>query len=81
METVERTAVPWKSTDEHKKKIEELRDSELKKPDGARTSHQLAAKADVVLHNMRDAAAAKLGVDEASLRTVNPRLLYCSISG
>jgi len=40
-----RKAMPWKATDEHKKIIKELRDSELKKPDGARTSHQLAAKA------------------------------------
>ena len=45
VETVERTAVKWTGTEDQKTIIKELRDSELKKPDGARTSHQLAAKA------------------------------------
>ena len=45
VETVERTAMPWKVTDENKKIIKDLRDNELKKPDGARSSTQLAAKA------------------------------------
>ncbi|CAH0370926.1 unnamed protein product [Pelagomonas calceolata] len=44
-ETIERTAKPWKVTDDNKKILEELRDGELKKPDGARTATQLAAKA------------------------------------
>merc|ERR550514_1247502 len=53
----------------------------MKKPEGQELFRRLAVKADVVLHNMRDAAALKLGCDEASLRKVNPRLIYCSISG
>ncbi len=45
VETVERTAVEWKCTAAHKEMIKALRDSELKKPDGARSATQLARKA------------------------------------
>lgn len=45
-ETIGRTAVEWKSTAEHKEMIKALRDSELMKPDGARSAMQLARKAE-----------------------------------
>jgi len=41
----------------------------------------LARWADVVIENFRTGVAASLGVDYASLRAHNPRLIYCSISG
>jgi crotonobetainyl-CoA:carnitine CoA-transferase CaiB-like acyl-CoA transferase len=42
---------------------------------------QLASRCDVLLENFRPGALARLGLDYATLREVNPRLIYCSISG
>ena len=42
---------------------------------------RLAETADVVLENNRPGVAARLGVDYETLREVNPRLVYASISG
>jgi crotonobetainyl-CoA:carnitine CoA-transferase CaiB-like acyl-CoA transferase len=41
----------------------------------------LVARADVVIENYRTGGAEKLGVDYPTLRAINPRLIYCSISG
>jgi crotonobetainyl-CoA:carnitine CoA-transferase CaiB-like acyl-CoA transferase len=43
--------------------------------------HDLAARADIVLQGFGGGAAARLGVDYETLRKVNPRLIYCEISG
>jgi crotonobetainyl-CoA:carnitine CoA-transferase CaiB-like acyl-CoA transferase len=43
--------------------------------------HELVARADVVQHNMRYEAAERLGIDWASLRKRNPRLVYCHTRG
>ncbi len=43
--------------------------------------HRLAREADVVLEGSRPGAAARLGVDYETLSAINPRLVYCSISG
>jgi len=53
----------------------------LKAPEGRDIFHRLARDADVVLEGSRPGAAARLGVDYETLRRVNPRLVYCSISG
>jgi len=42
---------------------------------------RLAESADVVLENNRPGVAARLGVDYETVREVNPRLVYASISG
>ena len=53
----------------------------LKDPKGLEVFKRLAAKADVVVENFRPDVKAKLGIDYESLRKVNPRIVYGSISG
>jgi crotonobetainyl-CoA:carnitine CoA-transferase CaiB-like acyl-CoA transferase len=53
----------------------------LKAPEGRDIFHRLAREADVVLEGARPGVAARLGVDYATLSRLNPRLVYCSISG
>ncbi len=43
--------------------------------------HDLVASADVFIQNFRPGVAEKLGAGEAELRKVNPRIVYCAISG
>jgi CoA:oxalate CoA-transferase len=50
----------------------------LKTPDGRAVVERLARDADVVMENMRPGVADRLGVGEATLRAINPRLIYCS---
>lgn len=54
---------------------------DIKKPEGRAALLKIISTADVFVHNMRQAAAAKLGLDYPSLRTVNPRLVYCASWG
>ena len=53
----------------------------LKAPEGLAILKQLAAKADVVVENYRPDVKFRLGVDYESLKAINPRLVYASISG
>ena len=53
----------------------------LKQPDGQRLLHQLAADADVLVEGFRPGVMARLGGDYETLKRVNPRLIYCSLSG
>jgi crotonobetainyl-CoA:carnitine CoA-transferase CaiB-like acyl-CoA transferase len=53
----------------------------LKKPEGLAVFRRLVEKADVVVENFRPDVKAKLGVDYESLRKINPRIVYGSISG
>lgn len=48
---------------------------------GQRTVRDLAAAADVVIENFKVGDLARYGLDAASLRGANPRLVYCSITG
>ena len=49
--------------------------------EGQRLVRRLAGKADVVLENFKVGGLAQYGLDYASLKAVNPRLVYCSITG
>jgi crotonobetainyl-CoA:carnitine CoA-transferase CaiB-like acyl-CoA transferase len=53
----------------------------LKDPEGRAIFHKLAREVDVVLEGGRPGGARKLGIDYDTLRALNPRLVYCSISG
>jgi crotonobetainyl-CoA:carnitine CoA-transferase CaiB-like acyl-CoA transferase len=53
----------------------------LKSPAGREIFLRLAAETDVVLEGYRPGVPARLGIDYETLRTRNPRLIYCSISG
>jgi crotonobetainyl-CoA:carnitine CoA-transferase CaiB-like acyl-CoA transferase len=53
----------------------------LKSPDGVAVMKRLVEKADVVVENYRPDVKFRLGVDYESLRAINPRIVYASISG
>ena len=53
----------------------------LREPDGVAIFKRLAEKADVVVENYRPDVKRRLGIDYESLRAINPRLIYGSISG
>jgi alpha-methylacyl-CoA racemase len=53
----------------------------LKHPAGQKILHQLAADADVLVEGFRPGVMARLGGDYATLSQINPRLIYCSLSG
>ncbi len=50
-------------------------------PEGQKIIRDLAAQSDVVLENFKVGGLAKYGLDYASLKAVNDRLVYCSITG
>lgn len=54
---------------------------DLKTDGGRAVVRRLAASADVVLEGFRPGVADRLGVGDADLRGLNPRLVYCSLSG
>jgi crotonobetainyl-CoA:carnitine CoA-transferase CaiB-like acyl-CoA transferase len=53
----------------------------MKAPEGQAILRQLIARSDVVLENFRPGTMERLGFGYAGLRKLNPRLVYCSISG
>jgi len=50
-------------------------------PEGAEAVRRLAATCDVVVENFKTGGLAKYGLDYAGLSAVNPKLVYCSITG
>jgi len=54
---------------------------DLKNPAGREVLDRLLRRADVVAENFRPGVAAKMGIGWEQVREVNPRLVYCSISG
>ena len=53
----------------------------LKAPEGRDILRKLAKKSDVLLENFRTGTMEKLGLGYATLSKLNPRLVYCAISG
>jgi CoA:oxalate CoA-transferase len=54
---------------------------DLKQPESIAAIKKLVAKVDVVLENYRPGVMKRLGIDYPELAKVNPRLVYCAISG
>jgi len=54
---------------------------DLATPEGQAQVRALAADADILVENHKAGGLARYGLDWDSLRTVNPRLVYCSITG
>ena len=50
-------------------------------PEGAETIRQLVETADVLIENFKMGGLRKYGLDYDSLKAINPRLVYCSITG
>jgi crotonobetainyl-CoA:carnitine CoA-transferase CaiB-like acyl-CoA transferase len=49
---------------------------DLKRPEGRHILHELVQRADLFVHNYRHKALGPLGIDEPTLRAVNPALVY-----
>lgn len=54
---------------------------DLKSPDGIAAVKRLIATADVVMENFRPGTLDKLGLSEAEMREVNPRIIYATTTG
>ena len=54
---------------------------DLKDPRGRDILRRLVARADVLVENFRSGAMAALGFGYEDLRAINPRLIYCSMTG
>ncbi|RCW75768.1 CaiB/BaiF CoA transferase family protein [Pseudorhodoferax soli] len=54
---------------------------DMSKPQGQALIRQLAGQADVLVENFKVGGLAKYGLDYASLAALNPRLVYCSVTG
>ncbi len=54
---------------------------DLKNPEAIGLVHRLVAETDVVVENFRPGVMDRLGLGYEALRRINPRLIYCSISG
>jgi crotonobetainyl-CoA:carnitine CoA-transferase CaiB-like acyl-CoA transferase len=54
---------------------------DLKDPEGRAVLDRMVAAADVLVENFRPSVPARLGVDYPRLRQINPRLIYCGLTG
>ncbi len=53
----------------------------LKSPAGLAIFMKMASRADVVVEGFRPGTADRLGIGYEAVKTANPRIVYCSISG
>jgi crotonobetainyl-CoA:carnitine CoA-transferase CaiB-like acyl-CoA transferase len=67
-----RHGVPWLKTMQGKQSLA----LDLKRPEAREIVHALVRRADLLLHNYRPGVPERLGIDYATLRRINPRLIY-----
>jgi crotonobetainyl-CoA:carnitine CoA-transferase CaiB-like acyl-CoA transferase len=53
----------------------------LRAPEGQAVFRELAAQSDVIVENLRTGTMARYGLGYEDLRAINPRLIYCSLTG
>jgi alpha-methylacyl-CoA racemase len=53
----------------------------MKAPEGQALFKKLAARADVIIEGFRPGVMKRLGADYEAIRAINPRIVYCSLSG
>lgn len=71
------SAAYYHSTNRNKRSIA----VDLKTPEGQEIVRRLCASADVVIENFKRGGLEKYGLDYESLKAINPKLVYCSITG
>jgi len=54
---------------------------DLKSPAGLGVLRRMVEAADVLVHNFRPSVPARLGIDYDRMKALNPRLIYCALSG
>jgi crotonobetainyl-CoA:carnitine CoA-transferase CaiB-like acyl-CoA transferase len=54
---------------------------DFKDPNDAALARELAARSDIFVQNFRPGVIERLGLDWPTLQAINPRLVYCAISG
>jgi len=54
---------------------------DISTPDGARIARELAARSDVLIENYKVGGLAKYGLAYDDVRKLNPKIVYCSITG
>lgn len=54
---------------------------DIAKPEGAALIRELVVHCDVFVENFKVGDMARYGLDYASLKSINPRLVYCSVTG
>ena len=70
-------AAYYTSTNRNKRSIT----LDMATPAGAETIRALARESDILVENFKVGGLAKYGLDYASLKAINPRLIYCSVTG
>ncbi len=73
----DRSAAYFHATNRGKKSVT----VDFRTAEGQETVRRLAVGADVVIENFKVGGLAKYGLDYAALSALNPRLIYCSITG
>jgi crotonobetainyl-CoA:carnitine CoA-transferase CaiB-like acyl-CoA transferase len=54
---------------------------DLDKPEGQAVVRALAARSDIVLENFKVGTLKRFGLDYEGLKAVNPKIIYCSVTG
>ena len=70
-------ATAWMAINSNKRNLA----LDLTKPKSIEIVHRLAAKADVVMENFRPGIMDRMGIGYEALSGINPRLIYCAVSG
>ncbi|EHK62986.1 CaiB/BaiF CoA transferase family protein [Achromobacter arsenitoxydans] len=65
------------SANRNKRSVE----ADMATPEGAALIRELAAVSDILVENFKVGGLAKYGLDYQSVKDINPRLIYCSVTG